>query len=325
MNDIEIALLESFHDIKPDLRTWGKYVDDTLLHILKDPFIINNKLKIYPTYRLKEDKSFLSKAFYRSKDYRKPLKLIEDKVGTRIVLLTTDDVESTSKVILAFSGWSSKVTKDVKSQIEEKPELFTYQSIHIVVCPIPSDSRFLEERKELLTCEIQIRTLLQHAYSEISHDSTYKGPFQSDKDIMRSLAKSMALMEATDDYFCHIFTMMSDEKRKYAAYIEGLVVLYNKFSQTFKRKDLDYELTRIGFKLFDKKEILLSDIQSFVEKYKNELDKVLHNPKDYLFEQPISILLSYYFFNHNTWLKKEWPLTTRSFKVLYAAYNTSND
>ena len=66
--------------------------------------------------------------------------------------------------------------------------------------------------KPYLTCEIQIRTLLQHAFAEVSHDSTYKGPYKNDKGILRHLAKSMALMEATDDYFCNIFSLTSDEK-----------------------------------------------------------------------------------------------------------------
>ena len=85
-----------------------------------------------------------------------------------------------------------KLTKDIDQEIEDKPNIFDYQSSHIVVRPLESDNNFSTELINSLTCEIQIRTLLQHAFAEVSHDSTYKGPYKNDKEILRRLAKAMA-------------------------------------------------------------------------------------------------------------------------------------
>ena len=52
-----------------------------------------------------------------------------------------------------------------------------------------------------IPCEIQIRTLLQHAYGELTHDTIYKPNIRATPVLKRTAAKSMALIEATSDYF----------------------------------------------------------------------------------------------------------------------------
>jgi hypothetical protein len=48
-------------------------------------------------------------------------------------------------------------------------------------------------------CEIQITTLLQHSNAELSHDTVYKSSITSQPEFHRLFAKSMAVMETTDD------------------------------------------------------------------------------------------------------------------------------
>jgi hypothetical protein len=48
---------------------------------------------------------------------------------------------------------------------------------------------------------VQIKTLLQHAYSELTHDTIYKPQIEATPEMRRNAAKSMALLEATNDYF----------------------------------------------------------------------------------------------------------------------------
>lgn len=50
-------------------------------------------------------------------------------------------------------------------------------------------------------CEVQIKTLLQHAYSELTHDTIYKPQIEATPIMQRNAAKAMALLEATNDYF----------------------------------------------------------------------------------------------------------------------------
>ena len=65
-----------------------------------------------------------------------------------------------------------------------------------------------------LTCEVQVRTLLQHAYSELSHSRIYKPSFDPDAKVKRVIAKSMALLETTDDFFEEV----NDRMNEIAAY-----------------------------------------------------------------------------------------------------------
>ena len=46
-----------------------------------------------------------------------------------------------------------------------------------------------------------MRTLLQHAYAELSHDRIYKPSGTIDKEAVRQVAKSAALVETTDEIF----------------------------------------------------------------------------------------------------------------------------
>src|SRR4029453_5810322 len=50
-------------------------------------------------------------------------------------------------------------------------------------------------------CEVQIRTLLQHAHSELTHDTIYKPSVEKTPEMERAVSKAMALIEATSDYF----------------------------------------------------------------------------------------------------------------------------
>lgn len=323
MNSKEKDLLDSYNALKPHLENWGNIVDDKLMGIALSCFSDPQKIKIPCSKRIKSDESFISKALYRGKEYDQPLLETEDKVGTRIVVLTTDDVNTIAAAALKNDFWNVKTTKDFNEINELNPESFSYQSYHLVVTPKPSNQDFIGVDYNLISCEIQIRTLLQHAYSEISHDSTYKGPFKNDKEIIRQLSKSMALMEATDDFFCDLFKKMSDETRVYAALVKELQRLYLKFNPNYDLKNVDFALTRILLSLYDQKNLTLTDIETFTVKYEKEISTAISNEFGYLIKQPVFLLPSYYLFNHQTFLVNNWPLSQESLSTLFLSFGFS--
>lgn len=321
---MESQVLTNFNAIKADLNSWGKEVDETLMNILNDSFVSQYKVKIAPKFRMKDDKSYLSKALWRKKSYTNPILDIEDKIGTRIVMLTTKDVIDSSKVLSSYNGWTIKLTKDMNQIIEENPELFSYQSIHFVVSPLDSRKGDFTTAVENLTCEIQIRTLLQHSYAEVSHDSTYKGPYKNDSGIIRHLSKSMALMEATDDYFCNIFDLMNDESRFYNNYTNELIRLYNDLlASNFQKNDVDIELFDCIYSILEKKQIGIDQIEEFIEKHKTEITSAMLAKNGLLFIQPIFLLVAYYFFEHRTFLVDEWTLNNEHLRSVFKVFNTS--
>ena len=312
----EEQIISDFNLLKNDLLDWGAYVDSKLIELIKKYDETEYILKIKPSFRIKSDISYLEKALYRKKAYTNPVLDIEDKIGTRIVLLKSTDVEVISDIILGSSYWNSKVTKSRNDEIEDKPTIFDYQSQHIVVWP-KDDSKYEKTKISSLTCEIQIRTLLQHAFAEVSHDSTYKGPYKNDNEIIRQLSKSMALMEATDDYFCKIFDLMKDESRKYSNYLKELNRIYLTELQPVNTFiEINFELSDSLISLIDVVDVPISSIESFVSKNLSTL-KALVSKNNHLFlTQPIFILLYYLLVHHRTVLEQNWPLNLQSFNDL---------
>jgi putative GTP pyrophosphokinase len=160
------------------------------------------KLPVIP--RVKEQNSMLQKAFYRGKNYQDPYGEIEDKVGLRFVVLLAEDIRTVEAAVTNTSHWIANLARDFEQERDARPYEFDYQSLHYVVrsklplefegCAIPAD----------IPCEVQIRTLLQHAYSELTHDTIYKPNVRATPVLKRTAAKSMALIEATSDYFSSV-------------------------------------------------------------------------------------------------------------------------
>lgn len=322
MNDNETSLLEEFEKIKADLSLWGAYVDYCLKTKVLTELAETHMVKLSPIFRLKSDKSYLGKALYRHVFYNNPLLEIQDKIATRVVLLKSDQVERAATLILGFDGWDSYTTKDPKGEIEDQPKIFDYQSWHVVVKP---NDKWNESQidKSLLTCEIQIRTLLQHAFAEISHDSTYKGVYRNDFEILRHLSKSMALMESTDDYFCKIYELMGNEQRELMIFTNELVKLFKSFNSTFSKSELNYDLTNKIFVLFNKQKVDLSQLERFIISHKSDLQRAIRPKNGLLFEQPVILLIAYYLFNHNSLLKENWPLNKESLVNVFESFNFS--
>ena len=325
-NEQEQEILDKYRALLPELKRWAQFVDNSLNNSVLAGLEVNI-VQIPPSFRVKDERSYLYKALYRKKEYGDPLKEIEDKVGTRIVVLKSTDVQDVSIKVQESLLWKAKITKDLWQEIENKPQIFNYQSLHIVVSPADDDNKFQDTDKELLTCEIQIRTLLQHAFAEVSHDSAYKGPYKNDKVIMRQLSKSMALMEATDDYFLKIFGLMMDKDNYFKNYLVGLVKLYQQFCPDFSADELDDDMSDAIFELLDYVKVDINDLDVYVEKHNKRLNKIVSGNNSYRYgqivKQPIFILINYFFDNHHTVLRQHWPLSQEALKKVFEANSTS--
>jgi len=204
MNETE--LIEKWELEKPIYKAWGKYVVGSISQALeKKGKNLDIFLKTPAKYRLKEDSSLIDKAFYRpGKNYTDPYNQIEDKVGIRFVVLLLGDIKEICNVVQEHNAWTFDACKHFDEDKERDPLLFTYQSVHYIL-----------KSKEVLNidnikipiltpCELQIRTLLQHAHAELTHDAIYKSKRTVQPKVQRTVAKSMALIETTDDFFTSV-------------------------------------------------------------------------------------------------------------------------
>ncbi|EAX4621885.1 hypothetical protein S886_23820 [Salmonella enterica subsp. arizonae] len=206
---------------------WGEFVSEEIYSTLcnslgddKAAFL----LKIHSKPRLKTIASALGKV--SRKGYDNPVVQMTDLIGVRFVVLLSVEIRTISDIIESCDKWDATVSKDYLSEIDVNPKIFDYQSRHYEVRP---KSQF-EYCGEIITpemcCEVQVRTLLQHAYAELVHDSVYKPSGDVPKSAERQIARSMALMETTDDLFCKTMEILADNSKERNELLEFLSGYY---------------------------------------------------------------------------------------------------
>jgi ppGpp synthetase/RelA/SpoT-type nucleotidyltranferase len=325
MDQEEKALLVEFEGLKPALVGWASFVDETIVRIVKAQHSESNFIQMPPTHRCKSDKSFIEKALYREKDYTNPLLEIEDKVATRIVVVTSDNVYKVKAILIDCDEWEYKITKDIYELIDESPNLFDYQSVHLVLWPKEKQNGL---DPTLLTCEVQIRTLLQHSYAEVTHDSVYKGPYKNDNVIKRSLAKCMALMETTDDMFCQIFSKISMaegiKESPSKKYVVELTHLYNGLlHRNIDYRTLDINFTDSIFLLLNKLPVTIEDLSEYCHDNEYTIKRGIETGHSQIFNQPAVLLVFYYSDLFPGFLEEEWMLTSALLRKIQGALNLS--
>ena len=203
----EAALLARWAAEKEIFAAWGNVV---VKEVLKDLIAFDRNIhpksfiKIPPEPRLKGDESLLGKAFHRGKTYVDPYQEIEDKIGVRFVVLLASEILMLQKLIESGKLWRASLDKDYEEERARRPSEFAYQSKHYV---LRAKLEIKDEGGVVIPsgtpCEVQLRTLLQHAHSELTHDNIYKvqsGTAVS-SNVHRTVAKSMALIEVVDEFF----------------------------------------------------------------------------------------------------------------------------
>ena len=107
-----------------------------------------------------------------SPKYENPLTGITDLAGVRIITYFPDTLAQVDRMLVDEFEIIEKSNKGATLLQEER---FGYQSIHYLV-KLKGERARLAEYRNLKdgVVEIQIRTILQHAWAEIEHDIQYK-------------------------------------------------------------------------------------------------------------------------------------------------------
>ncbi|MBC3493598.1 hypothetical protein [Pseudomonas taiwanensis] len=192
-----------FEQERPALEAWGAFIIEKVDTLLNENFTeteLKHWIKIPPSLRVKDTESLLAKAFILNKGwFGDSYEEITDKVGVRYVVGLTDHIDHISGLVSECEYWHTETSKEFDSWRKSDPRIFDYQSAHHIITSF-EDIIFNDiEIPAGTTCELQIRTLLQHAYAELSHDTVYKSTTTQQPEVHRLFAKSMALMETTDD------------------------------------------------------------------------------------------------------------------------------
>ena len=294
----EEKLIEEFNNLKPLLQLWGKTVDKALIEILSSATNFNfaNSVEISPSYRLKDDNSLIKKAFYRKKNYENPILQIQDKVGTRIVVTTRKEVDKIHTILrLAYPCWTIKEEKAVENFMMIDPKQFGYQALHFILKPtkfVDCFSNLEDDQLDLYTCELQVKSLAQHAWAKINHDTTFKGPFETDGKVSRTMAKIMALSEVADDYYVRVIDYMDQEENIQRQFINSLLeISEGELNYKFDKSLTDGILTKDLLDNIDYKQFPVDEVRHVTISNKEKVLRALNSLKSYLKSQPIVIFL----------------------------------
>ena len=181
--------------------------------------------------RAKDPRSLESKLRRKQYSY---LKEIPDLAGVRIIVRYLSDVQRTVELL------------DSEFTIQESfphryssPDAFGYVSHHVVV-KLSGERRGLREwnRYGDLACEVQVRTILQHAWASISHSLDYKSEEEVPMAVRRDLFRVAALLESGDEMF-----------ERYHLAVQNLRVSYA-HSENWRKLPVDAESLRTHWDRF---------------------------------------------------------------------------
>lgn len=153
------------------------------------------------TARIKSLRSLTEKALRRDKQgtyvWPDPWHEIHDIIGIRITTYHSTEIPD----IMDALGDSLSVVRTIDKTAETRISgRLGYGSQHLI-CRVTSASPSELAPYQGMLFEVQLRTVLQHAWAEFEHDIRYKASNVSDPRIDRAFALAAGLIELADQQF----------------------------------------------------------------------------------------------------------------------------
>ncbi len=175
--------------------------------------------------RPKSITSFGEKALLKKQTgrYSDPVSRMTDLCGARIIVSTKDEVKAISEFIENHFEIDRENTSDKSKELQ--PSEFGYRGIHYVVQfrqgVFPTEDINVKIPKKILglKAEIQIRTILEHAWATFCHDRAYKGAFSVPEKWKREMASLAAILEDADSSFADVDAGLKRYAASYGAYL----------------------------------------------------------------------------------------------------------
>ena len=170
--------------------------------------------------RVKSLPSFLDKVYRLIASDRYEGQTFADLVGIRLITYYNEDVTEIARLVEQEFTVHSK-NSEYESH-NRSPDQFRYSSLHYKVSLSPDKPYFQALKKfQNILFEVQIRTVVQHAWAAIDHKIRYKTAEQIPQDVQREIFRLSALFELADYQFLSIKkkleTRAREELKKYKA------------------------------------------------------------------------------------------------------------
>src|SRR3569623_278480 len=188
--------VEEFEAIRPLYEKFAQKLKDLMVDLSNDSSVPVHMIES----RAKSVDSFREKMARPGKSYKNGLKELPDLCGLRIITYYQADCDQIAKIIKdEFNILETELSHQPdKLQVDT----FGYISAHYVVSLKRGRYSLAEwKRFEKLRVEIQVRTVIQHAWSAVSHAIQYKAESEIPSKLQRRLYRIAGLFELADEEF----------------------------------------------------------------------------------------------------------------------------
>ncbi len=196
------AILAEYREHLPQFEETARKVHAMLKKVMDEAGIIVASIES----RVKTEKSLSGKLELKGSKYA-TLADITDIVGVRVITFYSDDVDKVASAVdkLYDVDWENSVDKRKAHEIDS----FGYMSLHYICRMDGFPYRF----------EVQMRTVLQHAWANMNHDTGYKSGVEVPKEYLRNLNRLAGMLELADEQFSRIRNELTDYRRRVQALV----------------------------------------------------------------------------------------------------------
>jgi putative GTP pyrophosphokinase len=207
-------LLTDFDARESVFQGFCEYLQSLLPELLKADGIRFHKIES----RVKSRQSLEEKLTRPEKNYA-TLNDVTDVCGLRIITHFDSEVADIATVL--EREFDIDKINSTDKRIYTDPNRFGYVSLHYVIS-LAGPRLKLTECKAWADCkaEVQIRTILQHAWAEIEHDLGFKSPVAVPLEVKRRFARLAAILETADNEFAGVKNDLTQYATKISAQLK---------------------------------------------------------------------------------------------------------
>jgi len=209
------SILAKFEDRQPTLTTFCAKTKALIEACLQDANIRYQSVQA----RVKTKKKLQEKYLDPAKDYA-TLDDITDLAGLRVITYYDDEIDRVVGVIEDQFKIDKKESADKRNT---DPDRFGYRAVNLICTHADRRTSDVEYKQFAgICCEIQVTSILGHAWSEIEHE-WYDLKDAYPNDVKRRFSIIAALFELVGREFVEIRKLRSDYGRSVALQVEAMV------------------------------------------------------------------------------------------------------